>query len=233
MVEYQSPDRSTIVRHRALTTGAGRYTDRLALGAAGRWIIVVRWAGGGGREPAGSPECFVNVPQVKPTLTLSCPSAASYGGSSSFNGNLSVAGRRLVVEYIAPSGAHDEPPGQRRWLLRPARPRRARDLAGVRSLGRRRQRRACALEHLLLLGRLRGDGPLRQLHSERGQEDDRVPGAAAREQRRAGRSLADGDLREHRHRLVDAAHGPDRARTGRTATACRPRRARCSSGTGR
>ena len=104
VVEYQSPDRSTIVRHRALTTGAGRYTDRLALGAAGHWIIVVRWAGGGGREPAGSPQCFVNVPQVKPTLTLSCPSAASYGGSISFNGNLSVAGRRLVVEYIAPSG---------------------------------------------------------------------------------------------------------------------------------
>ena len=103
VVEYQSPDRSTIFRHRVLTTGGGRYTDRLALGAAGRWIIVVRWGGGRGYEPGGSPECFVSVPQVKPTLTLSCPSAASYGGSSSINGNLSVAGRRLVVEYIAPS----------------------------------------------------------------------------------------------------------------------------------
>ena len=44
------------------------------------------------------------VPQIKPTLTLSCPSAASYGVASSFNGNLSLAGRRLVVEYVAPSG---------------------------------------------------------------------------------------------------------------------------------
>jgi DNA-binding beta-propeller fold protein YncE len=104
VVEYQSPDHSTIVRHRVLASAGGRYTDRVALALAGRWIIVVRWGGGGGREPARSPECFVNVPQVKPTLTLSCPSAASYGVASSLNGNLSIAGRRLVVEYVAPSG---------------------------------------------------------------------------------------------------------------------------------
>ena len=45
VVEYQSPDHSTIVRHRVLMTGAGRYLDNLALGSAGRWIIVVRWSG--------------------------------------------------------------------------------------------------------------------------------------------------------------------------------------------
>ena len=97
MVEYQSPDRSTIVRHR-VTTKAGRYTDSLALGSSGRWIIVVRWFGAGGYEPAGSPECSASVPKLTPTLTLGCPSAASYCVASSFNGNLSVAGRRLVVD---------------------------------------------------------------------------------------------------------------------------------------
>ena len=49
VVEYQSPDRSTIFRHRVLMTGAGRYLDKLALGSAGRWIIIVRW--GGDRRP--------------------------------------------------------------------------------------------------------------------------------------------------------------------------------------
>ncbi len=104
VVEYQSPDRSTVVRHR-VTTKAGRYTDSLALGAAGRWIIVVRWFGSGGYEPARSLECAAGVPQLRPALALSCPAAASLNVASSFNGNLSIAGRRLVVEYVAPSGA--------------------------------------------------------------------------------------------------------------------------------
>ena len=105
VVEYQSPDKSTIVRHRVAVAGAGRYTDSLTLGTAGRWIIVVRWGGGGGHEPARSPACAVNVPKLAPTLTLSCPTAATYDASSSFTGGLSVAGRRFVVEYISPSGA--------------------------------------------------------------------------------------------------------------------------------
>jgi hypothetical protein len=104
VVEYQSPDHSTIVRHRVLVNGGGRYTDNLALGAAGRWIIVVRWVGDGGHEPARSPECAVTVPQLVPALSLSCPAVASYDAASSFTGNLSVAGRRFVVEYVAPSG---------------------------------------------------------------------------------------------------------------------------------
>ena len=104
IVEYQSPDNSTIVRHR-VTTKAGRFTDSLALGAAGRWIIVVRWFGSGGYEAARSPECAASVPQFQPALTLSCPSAASLQVASSFTGNLSITGNRLVVEYVAPSGA--------------------------------------------------------------------------------------------------------------------------------
>ena len=104
VVEYQSPDGSTIVRHR-VTTKAGRFTDSLALGSSGRWIIVVHWFGSGGHEPARSPECSTNVPKLDPTLALSCPSAGSYGVASSFTGNLSIAGRRLVVDYVAPSGA--------------------------------------------------------------------------------------------------------------------------------
>jgi DNA-binding beta-propeller fold protein YncE len=104
LVEYQSPDRSTIVRHRVVTTAAGRYADSLALGTSGRWIIVVRWGGDGGHEPARSLECAVSVPQSSPTLTLSCPAAATYGVTSSFTGGLSVAGKRLVVEYVSPSG---------------------------------------------------------------------------------------------------------------------------------
>jgi SMP-30/Gluconolactonase/LRE-like region len=103
MVEYQSPDGSTVVRHR-VTTKAGRFTDSLALGASGRWIIVVRWFGSGGYEPARSLECAASVPQLAPTLTLACPSAASLNVASSFTGNLSATGRRLVVEYVAPSG---------------------------------------------------------------------------------------------------------------------------------
>ena len=105
LVEYQSPDRSTIVRHRVLTTAAGRYADSLGLSTAGRWIIVVRWGGDGGHEPARSPACAVSVPQSSPTLTLSCPAGATYGTSTSFTGGLTVAGRRLVIEYISPSGA--------------------------------------------------------------------------------------------------------------------------------
>jgi hypothetical protein len=102
-VEYQSPDRSTRIRHR-VSTKAGRYIDSLPLGSSGSWIIVVRWVGSGGFEPARSLECDATVPQLVPALTLSCPSAGSLNAASSFTGNLSVAGRQLVVEYVAPSG---------------------------------------------------------------------------------------------------------------------------------
>jgi hypothetical protein len=104
LVEYQSPDRSTVVQHRVLTTKGGRYADSVALRTTGRWIIVVRWVGSGGFEPARSLECAAAVPQLVPTLTLSCPSAGSLNVASSFNGNLSLAGRQLVVDYVAPSG---------------------------------------------------------------------------------------------------------------------------------
>jgi len=105
LIEYQSPDRSTVVRHRVVTGARGRYTDSLALGASGRWIIVVRWGGDGGHAAVHSAACAVTVPRSTPTLTLTCPTAATYGTPTSFTGGLSVAGRRLVVEYISPAGA--------------------------------------------------------------------------------------------------------------------------------
>ena len=160
IVEYQSPDSSTVVRHRVLTTKAGRYSDTAALRTTGRWIIVVRWLGGGGFEPARSLECAATVPQLVPALTLSCPSTGSLNAVSSFTGNLSIAGRRLVVEYVAPSGLLTSHVVGGGGFTDQLVPKRARDVARVRGLGRRCRRRACDVGHLCLHGRPYADGGL-------------------------------------------------------------------------
>ena len=209
IVEYQSPDRSTIVRHR-VTTKAGRYTDSLALGSAGRWIIVVRWFGSGGYEPTRSLECAASVPKLAPTLTLSCPSAGSLNGRELVHRQPLDRGQAARWSSTSRLRPADEPPRQRRRLQRPARARRARLWQAFAAWAGDAGCRARGLEHLRLHGRPHADDGLGQLHGERGQEDDLVPGAAGRERRGPGRPPADGDLREHRHRLVDAALAADR-----------------------
>jgi len=95
------------VQRTVFTNRAGHYSDSSLLGTAGKWIVVVSWAGDHTREPTGARPCAGTVEKAQTHLTLVCPSSPSIATPAPFTGSLSGAPADVTigVSYEQPSGA--------------------------------------------------------------------------------------------------------------------------------
>lgn len=110
-IEYLPPESSgaflPAVQRTVTTDSAGRFGDRYTLDSAGKWIVLVSWAGDATHEPAGGPPCTGVVRRAQRQLSITCPQSASIGTPGTFSGTLSGASADVVmaVLYEDPSGA--------------------------------------------------------------------------------------------------------------------------------
>jgi hypothetical protein len=110
-LEYLPPEPAGVflpaVQRTVFTDRAGRYSDSLPLGTAGKWIVVVSWSGDHTRQATGARPCAGTVQKAQTHLTLVCPSSPSIATPAPFTGSLSGAPSDVTigVSYEQPSGA--------------------------------------------------------------------------------------------------------------------------------
>lgn len=94
------------VQRTVRTNRFGRFADSYSLGAAGRWIIAVSWAGDRTHEPAAPQPCLGTVQPNSTRITLTCPTGSSVGVPAPVSGGLSgaPAGAAVALDYEEPPG---------------------------------------------------------------------------------------------------------------------------------